>query len=179
MTESISNWKELSREEVFSKYGRGVEKRVYLLPQGGEAIFYLNKGHDSVACLALTKNQEVILAKQFRPGPAEVLLEMPGGGSRSGEDLQTAIERELLEETGYRGKSEYVGSILPSAYATYRKNVFVVIDCEKVADPKLEDNGELIEPKLLTLGEFREHLRSGRMTDVELGYLALDYLKLL
>ncbi|MDP3957016.1 MAG: NUDIX hydrolase [bacterium] len=179
MMSKVERWEELSREEVFQKYGRGIEKRVYRLPHGGEADFYLASGHDSIACLALTRDQKIILVRQFRPGPAQVLLEMPGGGALPEEGLQAAIERELLEETGYKGKAEFIGSVLPSAYATYQKNIFVITECEKVAEPKLEDNGEVVEAVLLPLDEFRALLRSGQMTDVELGYLALDHLNLL
>lgn len=179
MKSKLENWEELSRETIFSKYGRGIEKKVFYLPNGRKVDFYLNSGYDSVACLALTKDNQVILARQFRPGPAKILLEMPGGGLKPGENLQEAIERELLEETGYRGQAVFVGSVLPSAYATYQKNVFCMRDCEKVAEPVLEDNGEVTETALLSIGEFRELLRSGQMTDVELGYLALDFLKLL
>lgn len=179
MNNMVQNWEEVSRESVFSKYGRGIEKRVYRLPNGKEADFYLNSGHDSVACLALSKDNRVILARQFRPGPAEILLEMPGGGSKEGETIEEATNRELLEETGYQGTSKFVGAVLPSAYATYRKNVFCITECEKVAEPMLEDNGESIEVALLSLDEFRKLLRSGCMTDVELGYMALDSLGLL
>lgn len=179
MNNKVQNWEEISRESVFSKYGRGIERRVFRLPDGKETDFYLNSGHDSVACLAMTKDNHVILAKQFRPGPAEVLLEMPGGGSKDGEDLEVAINRELLEETGYRGVSRFVGTVLPSAYATYKKNVFCITECEKISEPVLEDNGEATEPTLISLEEFRTLLRSGKMTDVELGYLALDFLELL
>lgn len=179
MTGKVENWDEVSREEVFKKYGRGVEKRVYRLPHGGKADFYLASGYDSIACLALTKDKKIILVRQFRPGPAQVLLELPGGSAQSEENLQAAIERELLEETGYRGKAEFIGFVFPSAYATYKKNVFVITECEKVAEPELEDNGEVVEAVSLSLDEFRALLRSGQMTDVELGYLALDYLKLL
>lgn len=179
MKDKVGNWEEISREEVFSKYGRSVDRYVYRLPNGKEAEFYLHRRHNSIACLALTKDKQVILARQFRPGPAKILLEMPGGGPNSGEDLSTAIERELLEETGYRGKVEFVTSTLPDAYSTNQKNVFVITECEKVAEPKLEDNGEAIEPVLCSLDEFRALLRSGQMTDIELGYLGLDYLGLL
>ncbi|NTW30617.1 MAG: NUDIX hydrolase, partial [Candidatus Moranbacteria bacterium] len=65
------------------------------------------------------------------------------------------------------------------AYSTYRKRVFVATDCVKVADSKPEDNGEELEVVLMSIPEFREHLRSGRLTDVEMGYLALDFLGLL
>ncbi|MGB4834024.1 MAG: NUDIX domain-containing protein [Candidatus Moraniibacteriota bacterium] len=96
-----------------------------------------------------------------------------------GEDVESAIARELLEETGYRGNVTFITSVLPSAYATYRKNAAVVIDCEKVAEPKLEDNGEEVEALLMSLDEFRAHIRTGHMTDVEIAYLGLDYLGLL
>lgn len=179
MSNGVQEWQEISRETVFEKYGRGIEKRTYRLPQGKETDFYLSTGHESVACFALTSDQKVILVKQFRPGPAKILLEMPGGGSQSNEDLKDTIERELLEETGYKGNAAFVGSVLPSAYATYQKNFFVVTECEKIAEPKLEDNGEVVEPVLLSLDEFRDFLRAGQMTDVEGGYLCLDFLHLL
>ena len=40
MSETVENWEEISREEVFKEYGRGIEKRVYRLPHGKEADFY-------------------------------------------------------------------------------------------------------------------------------------------
>jgi ADP-ribose pyrophosphatase len=172
-------WQEISREEVFRKFGRGVEKRVYRLPKGNEEEFYLRSGHSSIACLALTEDNRVILAKQFRPGPAEVLLEMPGGGMNEGETKEEAMARELLEETGYQGNIQFVTDLIPDAYAAYRKNFFVATECRKVAEPKEEDNGEEIEVVLMSLPEFRVHLQTGRATDIEGAYLGLDFLGLL
>jgi ADP-ribose pyrophosphatase len=179
MNNKVENWIEVSRKEVFKKYGRGMEKRVYRLPNGRETDFYLSNGHNSVACLALTKDKKVILVKQFRPGPAKIILELPGGGLRGTETPERAVERELLEETGYQGKARFVTSILPSAYSAYIKNALIITDCEKVGEPQLEDNGESVEVMLMSLDEFREHIRTGQMTDVEIGYLCLDYLGLL
>ena len=175
----VENWEEVSHEEIFQKYGRGIEKKVFCLPSGNEADFYLSSGHDSIACVALTKGKQVILAKQFRPGPKKVLLELPGGGTELGESVEEAMARELLEETGYQGKVQYVTVLYPSAYATYQKNALVVTECEKVAEPKREDNGETVEVVLMSLPEFRAHLQSGQLTDVEIGYLGLDALGLL
>lgn len=179
MTYGVQNWEEVSREEVFRKYGRGIEKRTYRLPQGTESDFYLSSGHPSICCLALTKENQVILAKQFRPGPAKILIEMPGGGMNGNETKEEAMTRELLEETGYQGKVEFVTEVIPSAYATYVKNFFVATECEKVSEPKAEDNGEELEVVLMSLDEFRDHIRTGQMTDIEGAYLCLDYLKLL
>ena len=179
MSNGVENWEEVSREEMFKKYGRGIEKRTFRLPHGKEADFYLNSGHPSIACLALTKDKQVILVKQFRPGPGKILLELPGGGFQNTETPEQAMERELLEETGYQGKVQFVTSILPSAYSTYVKNALVATECEKIGEPVLEDNGEKVETVLMSLDEFRQHIRTGQMTDVEISYLCLDHLGLL
>lgn len=179
MTQNLVDWKELEREEVFRKYGRGMERVRFRLPKGNETDFYLRSGHGSIACVALTQDQRVILAKQFRPGPKKVLLELPGGGLQPGESPEEAMARELLEETGYQGDVTWVTGVVHDAYSIYTKNVLVVQNCVKVAEPKPEDNGEEIEVVLMSLPEFRTHLRSGQLTDVEIGYLGLDHLGLL
>lgn len=179
MKYGVHNWEEVSREEVFKKFGRGIEKRIYRLPAGNEGEFYLKTGHSSIACLALTPENQVILAKQFRPGPGKILLEMPGGGMGKDETKEESMARELLEETGYKGEMRFVIELLPDAYSTYTKNFLVATNCKKVAEPQLEDNGEEVEAVLMSLDEFRVHIRTGQMTDVEGAYLCLDYLHLL
>jgi ADP-ribose pyrophosphatase len=155
-----------------------MEKVVYKFPDGTESEFYI-KNETSVICvLALTKDNQVILAKQFRPGPNEIVLELPGGGVEEGETLERSMERELLEETGYKGKVKKIAEALDCAYSTRRRHCFVATDCEKIAEPQ-NTSSEICETVLLTLPEFRDLLRSGKATDVEVGYLGLDYLNLL
>lgn len=175
----LENWMEISCEKIFEQYRRGIEKKVFRLPNGKETDFYLNSGNDSVACLALTREKEVILVRQFRPGPKKILLEIPGGGLNDGESPEEAAARELLEETGYRGEVRFLTKILPTAYATYEKHALVAVDCEKIAEPELEENGESVEVVLMSLEDFRNHIRTGQMTDVEISYLGLDSLGLL
>src|SRR5512138_838756 len=51
--------------------------------------------------LALTKNGEAVLVKQYRHGVCEVLWVLPGGVVEEGEDPMEGAKRELLEETGF------------------------------------------------------------------------------
>lgn len=178
MSSKIEKWEEVSREEIFSKYGRGIEKVYFKLPNGEVSDFYIKKESVFVATLAITKDGKVVLVKQFRPGPKEILAELPGGYVDKGESPLQAAQRELLEETGYSGKAEFVTSIIGDGYSTMEKNCIVVTDCEKVAEQKLEKN-EFSEVMLMTISEFREILRSGKSSDVEVGYIGLDYLGLL
>ena len=178
MPNKIEKWKELSREIVFQKYSRKIEKVMYKMPNGKENDFYLKKEGPATGILALTKDQRVILVKQFRPGPNEILNELPGGYVGKSETLEKAAERELLEETGYKGDTKLVATVFDCAYSTMNRYCVVVTDCKKVAEQKLDKN-EFAEVVLMPLSEFRELLKSGKNTDVEVGYIGLDYLELL
>lgn len=174
----IQEWKELSRETIFEKYRRGIEKVVFRLPDNSERDFYLKKEDSPICVLALTEKNEVILAKQYRPGPKKVLLELPGGGIEKGETPEEAIARELLEETGYTGNTKRVTRAYECGYSPMHRYCFVATGCTKVAEQKL-DEGEFIEVVLMPLPQFREHLKRGELTDIEVGYLGLDFLGLL
>jgi ADP-ribose pyrophosphatase len=102
------NWHLLSERPGSAGYIT-VTTRRYSLPDGTEADWDIIGPAKSVAVLALTPTDEVVLARQFRPGPARVLDEMPGGLVDQGEEVLTAGARELLEETGFAGQIELAG----------------------------------------------------------------------
>jgi ADP-ribose pyrophosphatase len=55
----------------------------------------------SVAVLALTRSDEVVLIEQRRTPVDRIVLELPAGIVDPGETPEAAVVRELLEETGY------------------------------------------------------------------------------
>lgn len=169
---------EISREEVFNEFGRAIDKVMYRMPDGKHVDFYLRREGHPVVALALTKDNQIILAKQFRPGPATVLWEMPGGGKHPDESPEDALARELREETGYVGKVHFVTRCWADAYSDRHRYVFVVTECEKVSE-LIPDETEFIDVVTVSVRDFRELLRKGLMTDVEAGYLGLDHLGLL
>ncbi|MCX5214486.1 NUDIX hydrolase [Kitasatospora sp. NBC_00240] len=174
-----AGWHEIERRKVFSKYGRGIDRVTFELPDATRNDFYLKNERSSAAVLALTPDRQVILARQFRPGPAAFLDELPGGFVDPGDDPADTAAAELLQETGHRGTVQAVTTCWDDAYSNVRRHVFAATDCVKVADPTPERT-EFIEIVLLPLDTFRSTvLRRGRMTDVEAAYLALDHLGLL
>lgn len=178
---TVEPWELESEEEISPPhYGKRLVKRRYKLPQQKSGDFYiLDVAYTPVSILALTSDNQVILTKQFRPGPDKVLSELPAGSTDSkDEDPMDAAERELLEETGYKGQLEFVGTTFLEPYMNYRGHFYVAKDCVKVAEQQLDET-EFIDVELVDLDTFRRLLRSGEMTDVDGAYLCLDYLGLL
>lgn len=58
----------------------------------------------AVVVVALTQDGGVVLEKQFRYPLKQVFIELPAGKIDHGEPVLATGQRELLEETGYRGK---------------------------------------------------------------------------
>jgi ADP-ribose pyrophosphatase len=173
----MTNWKKI--DEKITKVGfRKIITKKFILPNGKEADFDIVGLGKTAAVLALTSDNKVILAKQYRPGPEKELLELPGGSVDENETPLEAGKRELLEETGYTGDFEEVGFCNHSAYSEVEKYAFIAKNCKKIQEPQLGEN-EFVEVTFLTLDEFKKLIRSGQMTDIQIAYMAMDRLGLL
>ena len=174
---SMNRWVKQREELVYDGY-RKILRRTFTLPNGKTSDFDVVQSNGGAAVLALTDEQKILCFRQFRPGPEEILYELPGGGIRSGEDIKLAVQRELKEETGYEADIELIGSYYRDAYVTGKWPMFVGRHAHKVSGQSLEDTeyGDLL---LLTVDEFKEKLFAGLMTDTTLGYAGLRYLGLL
>ncbi|MFG3054185.1 NUDIX hydrolase [Kitasatospora sp. NPDC048239] len=179
MTDISTPWRELERTTAFSRFGRSVDRVEFELPDGRKEEFFLRRERPAGAVLALTPDQHVILARQYRPGPDRVLYELPGGFVEPGEQAPAAVARELLEETGYQGEVHAAGVYWLDAYSDARRFAFFATGCIKVCEPQPERT-EFIDVVTLDLQEFRSRvLRSGELSDTAAAYLALDALGLL
>jgi 8-oxo-dGTP pyrophosphatase MutT (NUDIX family) len=87
------------------------------------------------------------MVRQYRHPVGEVIIELPGGCvDDTDKDLQTAIARELLEETGYTFTSyESLGKISPNPSTnTNWMHMFLAKGGKKVSEQKLDHNEEII-----------------------------------
>jgi len=170
-------WKKI-KEEPYRAGWRKMLRKTFTLPGGETADYDIQDEKLAVHMVALTSEKKVVLEKTFRPGPEKIIFDMPCGYVDKGETPKQAAERELLEETGLKGKAELAGISVDDAYRNTERYTFVFTDCKKVQKPKLEED-EVFEIVEMDIPSFRKLLRSNQTTHSESGYIALDYLKLL
>jgi ADP-ribose pyrophosphatase len=133
---------------------------------GEEHEFFIIEGEDWVNVIPVTSNNDVILIEQYRHGSKQVELEIPGGIIDPKDDGPTAAaERELLEETGYRGtRSTLLGTLSPNpAIQENRLNIVLIEGAEPAAGINL-DPAEDIHVILMPLLEIDSLIAHGKIT---------------
>jgi ADP-ribose pyrophosphatase len=144
------------------------------LPDGRRETYAVTNAEVHVVCvLALTSDQRVVLARQFRPGQGKVLDELPGGRVDPGETTEAAAVRELAEETGFvAAKLVSLGIFPEGAYSGIVREGFLALGCERREEQKL-DSTEFIEIVLKPLPDFLAQIRRGDATDCPIAWSGL------
>lgn len=92
-----------------------LEKNTIRLPNKKETIREIVRQPNAVGIFAVTKNDRVVLIRQYRTSVDRVVIEIPAGKVDDGETPIQAARREFLEETGYQAEHmQYLTTIASS-----------------------------------------------------------------
>lgn len=163
----MKKWKTLESQILFQSNYAQFRKEICEVEKGHiMPNYYILDIRDWVNVVALTKENKIILVRQYRHAAKIVTTEIPGGAiDRKDENPEMAGRRELLEETGFKaGPLVFSTSHFPNpALQSNRLWTYVFTDCEKVADPTWDEFEEM-EIEVISKKELKEKIQRCEIT---------------
>ena len=154
-------WKTLSSEYLFKDTWFTVRKDVCEKPDGKiVSPYYVYEFPTWVSAVALTEDNKVVMVRQYRHAIEETIIEIPGGCvDDTDPSLESAVARELLEETGFEfSQYQYLGKISPNPSTNNNwMHMFLATGGKKITEQQLDHNEE-IEVVLLSIDELKQLL---------------------
>lgn len=136
-----------------------------ILPDGREGTREIVNHHGGAAIVALTRDRQVVLVRQYRIAAGEALLEIPAGKLEKGEAPFVCAQRELEEESGFQAANwRFLGCSYPSpGYTSEMLHLYLATGLTKAeAHP---DDGEFLEAELMPFDHLLRKIRSGEIRD--------------
>ena len=100
----VQKWKLLSSEYLIRRPWLTARRDHLQLPSGADMPeYYVLEYPDWINIIALTRDGNMLLERQYRHARQLVGWDIPAGVIEEGETPLQAAQRELLEETGYTG----------------------------------------------------------------------------
>ncbi|TMN20738.1 NUDIX hydrolase [Lentibacillus cibarius] len=145
------------------------------LPDGKTSKRELIRHAGAVGVIPITKDNKIVLVRQYRKPLEKSLVEIPAGKLEDGEDPRVTALRELEEETGYRADSlQFVTSFYTSpGFADEVMYLYLTKNIESVDDAAAADEDEFVERVELTLEEAKQYVNERKIHDAKTNYAIL------
>ncbi len=157
--------KEIKRERIYKGTLIGLRRDTVQLPNGKSSTREIVEHPGAVAVVAITKDKELILIRQFRKPTEQILLEIPAGVPEKNEKAEACARRELEEETGFHAKKVkkvWEGYASPG-YSDELIQFCIAEDMVKMKQNTDED--EFIEVDIVDIDACFDMLKAGKIRD--------------
>jgi ADP-ribose pyrophosphatase len=155
-------------QEIFDGVILHVQRDTVRLPNGNETVREVIRHIGAVCVIPVLENGDVIMERQYRYPLDRVILEIPAGKLDSaGENLLSAIQRELSEETGYTADEwTEIGDFHPApAYSDEFITMYLARKLRK-GDRHL-DADEFLDICTIPLKDLVEDVMAGKISDAK------------
>ncbi|RZL30543.1 MAG: NUDIX hydrolase [Pedobacter sp.] len=161
----ILKWQKIASKYLVREKWATLRVDTCKLPNGTvKDDYYVLEYPNWVNAVALTKDNQLILVRQYRFAAEIISLEVPGGVIDDGEDPETAIVRELIEETGYTFDScEQIATLYPNpATSTNKTFTYLLKGGVKTHEQHLDEH-EILNVELYSIEEVKQLLKDNKI----------------
>ena len=157
-----------------------VNRDTVTLPNGDPAVREVIRHIGAVCMIPVTKNNEVIVERQYRYPLDRVITEIPAGKLDSaGEDRLSAAKRELLEETGYTA-DEWIDLGNFHAAPAYSDEYITMYMARGLHEgQRRPDEDEFLDVYRVPLADLVEEVMNGTISDAKTQVAVLKAARLL
>jgi len=172
----IEKWQKLASKYLVKEKWATLRVDEVKLPDGiVKDDYYVLEYPNWVNAIALTEEGKVIMVRQYRHAADIVSLEVPGGVIDGNEEPEFAIQRELLEETGYSFKTcKLVAELYPNpATANNVTFTYVLTGGIKTHEQHLDEH-EILNVEEYTIDQVKQFMKDNKIAQA-LHVTALHY----
>ena len=165
----MKNAERLSSQIVFTGRVFSVERAHVQLPHGRESVQEIVRHSKSAVLIPVPEPGHVILIRQYRYSLNTWLWELPAGSVDEGETPEEAARRECHEEIGkVPATIVRLAAVYPTpGYCDEEMVFFKASSLETPTEKAAQDEDEDIEVKTFTIGEARDMIRRGEISDMK------------
>ena len=159
--------KQVETETVYRGMIVDIRKDIAELQNGNRVKREVVVHPGGVGIVAVTKENKVLMVRQYRYPMEEELLEIPAGKLDNEEDPFECAKRELSEETGYTA-AKYVdlGAIYPSpGFCRETLYLYLALDLQK-GEMHLDEN-ELLSVEHMDIDELIDQIVANELKDAK------------
>lgn len=162
--------KKITEDIVFDGKLIKVIYRKILVNESKESFREIVIHPGAVGIIPITKDKKMIFVKQFRSPFEKILLEIPAGKLKKDEDPLECAKRELLEETGYTGDFEKIGSFASSpGFTNEIIHIFLCKNAYFISN-EFKHEGEIEKTVILNIDEAYKALLNGEIEDLKTAF---------
>ena len=159
--------KQVETNTVYQGLIVDIRRDVALLQNGNHAHREVVVHPGGVGIVPITKDNKVLMVRQYRYPMEEELLEIPAGKLDEGEDPFECAVRELSEETGCSaGTFVDLGAMYPSpGFCRETLHMYLALDLE-YGEMHLDHN-ELLSVEAIEIDELMEMIMDNKLPDAK------------
>lgn len=160
----LKRWRKLSCKTVDENPFWQYRQDEFQIGDKSGTYYYVHTG-GSVFIVPLTAEGELLMVRQYRYLNDRFSIEFPGGGVKDGENPDAIAEKELIEETGYRGELTKIGVFNPYNGVTDEITSVYIATNLAPSDQFKKDDTEEFELLRLTPPQLGKAIADGSIYD--------------